>query len=290
MGLNWGEALASGVAAGAQGVAQDQQQQQSDAEWLKRAQAMEQINQQNAEAKERFLLSLGPPKTEKEDFTDDSGKVMTRAKEWVPPSTDGKTPGHWNVTATTPSYNQERIDETLRNHDLISDAKDATRTANQQASEARLEASYARIAAENARHEATGAGKALPFSFQDYANAPPEQRALYDRFRRGEQDPGDKADLAAREATLKETQANPDMTDTEKANSLYQNQTLMHADPWKSVGGGASTTAKPMGQFASPQKAAPSASPQGAPYREGQIIYDKQGNKYVVKNGQPVPA
>jgi len=47
-----------------------------------------------------------------------------------------------------------------------------------------------------------------------------------------------------------------------------------------------------MGQFAGGNHGAAPAggtASRPAPYTEGQIIYDKQGNAYKVQNGQPVP-
>lgn len=270
-GVDWGQALMSGVAAGAGAVNQQYQQQQQDDEWLQRQKKLQAMELDNAKQKDEYLRSIEPPKTQT-SHTMQGQTVMDQGQQWVKDPKTGQY-GWQDFGSAVPNANQANLEEKTRHNQESEGLREATATANAQARQAQLSLGEERLnmAAERAK---TAGTRDKGFDFTDYASASPEQRALYDRFRRGEEDPNQKADLQARSATLKDLQDVAIPTSDSKpeaqhdyallkANTLYQNQTLLGADPFKSVKGSATTTAKPMGQFASPQRSsnAPGSSP-----------------------------
>lgn len=285
-GIDWGQALAGGIAAGAGAVENQWQQGQQDDEWLRRQQQLQQMELQTAKQKEEYLRSIEPPKTQTA-HTMKGDTIMDQGQQWVKDPQTGQY-GWQNFGEAVPNANQANLEERIRNNDMVNAAKDAAREAKAQTDQARLALGEERLnmAAERAKNAAGSRDKG--FSFEDYANAPPEQRALYDRFRRGEEDPNNKRDLEARAATLKQLDDGQEHSDADRANALYQNQVAMGADPFASVKGGAGSTAKPMQQFSAPQKG--QAQPaQKSPYPDGTRLKGPDGRMYVVKNGVPVP-
>lgn len=296
-GIDWGGVLAGGIAAGAGAVENQWQQGQQDDEWLKRQQMLQQMELQNAKQKEEYLRSIEPPKTQTA-HTMKGDTIMDQGQQWVKDPQTGQY-GWQNFGEAVPNANQANLDERERHNRESEGLRQATAEAQASARQAQLGIAEERLnmAAERVKNAAGSRDKG--YTFEDYANAPPEQRALYDRFRRGEEDPNNKRDLEARAATLKDLQdvaapgpdAKPDKQheyDVLKANTLYQNQTMMGADPFASVKGGAGSTAKPMGQFAAPQKGQAQPS-QKSPYPDGTRLKGPDGRMYVVQNGVPVP-
>lgn len=281
MSIDWGAALAGGVAAGAGAVENQWQQGQDDQRWLQRQQQLQQMDLQNAKAKEEFLLSIKPPETTT-THTMKGDTIMDQGQQWVKDPQTGQY-GWQNFGEAVPNANQASLDERERHNKESEAMRQSIAEAQAQARQAQLGIATERLnmAAERAK---TAGGRDKGFGFEDYANATPEQRALYDRFRRGENDPQDQRDLKAREATLKDL-AGTEASDTEKANTLYQNQTMMGANPFASVKGGAASTAKPMQQFAPKGQAQPAKSP----YPDGTKLKGPDGRMYVVQGGQPVP-
>jgi hypothetical protein len=280
------------LAGAANAYTKQRQDATDEQQWQDRYKIMQQSQEDAARARARYMAALEPPKVDSIHTTDESGKPVVQSRQWVAPSDEdikaGKS-GRFEVTGTTPDINFERLDETQRQND----AKNAQA---QERLRMQGEVNAARMEAAAARGGAGGTG----FSFKDYASAPPEQRALYDRYRRGEDDPNakmkqmemeakQKRDAEARKATLDELKGNPSASDAKRATTLYRNQVTMGADPFASVSGGAAATApgrpEPLGQFAggAPKPAASKAPP------DGTVLY-KGGRKYVVRNGVPVPA
>ncbi len=254
-------AIWAGIAGGAAAYGQQQQAQQDDARWLERYNMMQASQQQQEQARQRYIAALRPPETNQLHTTDESGQPIVQQREWVAPSDDDITAGRsgsWRVAGTTPDINFERLKETQAQND----------EKNKQAEERlRMQGEVNAARAEAAAARGSGGGGS-GFSFKDYASAPPEQRALYDRYRRGESDPADeaakvereakrKADMAAREQTVKDIREMSKPTEGKKATALYENQVMMGADPWATAKGASNSTAPaPMGQFAGKSAAA----------------------------------
>jgi hypothetical protein len=283
--INWGEAALSGIASGASAVGQQYQQQQNDQEWLQRQQALQKMELDTAKQKEEYLLSIEPPKTQTSHALQ-GDTIMDQGQQWVKDPKTG-TFGWQDFGTAVPNANQANLEEKTRHNQESEALREATATASAQARQAQLALGEERLNMAAERAKAAGT-RDKGFDFTDYANADPEKRALYDRFRRGEEDPNQKADLEARAATLKELDGtNP--SDTDRANTLYRNQVTMGADPFKSVKPGASTTAKPMSQFAGPAKAAPHPIGPEVPVSGRHAPQGPDGRTYVVQNGVPVP-
>lgn len=103
MGINWSEALAGGVAAGAGAIQYQQQQDQENQRWLDREKQLMAMQAQSQLQKERYLLALEPPKVDKQVVTGDNGRPMVQNRQWVAPSDAdiaAGTPGHFEVTST----------------------------------------------------------------------------------------------------------------------------------------------------------------------------------------------
>lgn len=283
-------AVWAGIAGGAQAYGEQQKQQQADARWQQRYEMM-QANEQNQEqARQRYIAALNPPKTDSLHTTDEGGQPIVQAREWVPPSdadiTAGKS-GSFRVTGSTPDINFEKLDQKREADQQKLEMAQKRLDMQGQLNAARMEAAAAK----------SGAGRE-GFSFADYAKAQPDQRALYDRYRRGEDDPAVKAKQVADEANRKadfearknarkdlENSPNANPTAGERSTALYENQVAMNVDPFATVKQGVGTSAppqKPMGQFSGPG-AASKAPP------EGTIVRGKDGRRYVVRNGKPVP-
>lgn len=282
--MDWAAGLASGIAAGAGEVQDQQKQADQDQQWLARQEQLMKMEATNQQARERYMLALKPPEKQEIKTTDDQGNHIVKTQRFQAPSdADIKagTAGTWQDVGQTPDINFDKLTETQKHNQDMADASQKRIDLQSQLGEARIGIAQERLATQQAK----GGGKT--FSFEDYNNASPDQRALYDRYRRGEDDPSQKADFTARVATQKEL-AGTDATPADKANALYENQTMLGAKPFASVQAGDTTTAKPMGQFSGPQA---KAQPNGkAPFSEGQTIYGPDGKKYIVRNGQPVPA
>lgn len=266
------------LAGAANAYTQQRQTQQDDARWEERYQIMQRSQQDAEKARARYLLALKPPETEKINTVNAAGKPVVQTRQWVAPSDEdiaaGKQ-GQFNTVAETPDINFDRLAETQRHNQESEEARQRQLDLTGQLNAARMEAAAARA----------GGGGGKGFSFQDYATATPEQRALYDRYRRGEVPPderdaqrekeaGRKADFAARVQTRKDLAEMRNPTDQDKANTLYENQVTMGADPFASVKAGASTNA-PMGQFDTPTKAV-------APAGHGRVV------RTGTKNGRRV--
>ena len=267
-------AVWAGLAGGAAAYGQQQQQAQDDQRWQQRYAQTQAMQEQQERARARYIAAISPPKTDTMHTMDDKGQPVVQAREWIPPSDEDIAAGRagsFKVTGSTPDIQFASLEERQRQND----AK------NEQAQE-RLrmqgEVNAARMEAAAAKGGAGGTG----FSFKDYATADPEQRALYDRYRRGEVDPAvkeqqmeksanQKADFAARAATRKDLAEMRNPTDADRANTLYENQVTMGADPFASVKAGGASQA-PMGQFSG-----------GKPASHGKIVRtgQKNGRKVV---------
>lgn len=251
-------AVWAGLAGGAAAFGQQQQRVQDEQQWEARYAKMQATQEQQERARARYIAALSPPKTDAMHTTDEAGKPIVQNREWIPPSDEDIAAGRagsFKVTGSTPDINFERLNETAA-HNAAMEAEAQKRI------DLTGQLNAARIEAANARGAAGGNG----FSFKDYATADPEQRALYDRYRRGEVDPSvkeqqmekaanQKADFAARAATRKDLAEIRNPTDADRANTLYENQVTMGADPFASVKAGGGTNA-PMAQFSGGKPAA----------------------------------
>lgn len=294
MGIDWGQALAAGVASGAGAVENQWQNDQNDQRWMQRQQQLQAMELENAKQKEEYLRSIEPPKTQ----TAHSMKgdtIMDQGQQWVKDPQTGQY-GWQDFGEAVPNANQANLEEKTRHNQESEALREATATANAQARQSQLALGEERLnmAAERAKNAAGSRDKG--FGFNDYLNATPDVQAKYDRFRRGEEDPNNKRDLEARAATLKQLDDGQEHSDADRANALYQNQVAMGADPFASVKATTVTTAKPMGQFSSPAPAQPRAAqaqPAGqagkSPYPDGTRLKGADGRMYVVQNGVPVP-
>lgn len=267
------------LAGAANAYTQRDQQARDDERWNERYQIMQRAQADAEKARMRYMAALKPPETEKISTTNDAGKPVVQTRQWMPPSDEdiaaGKQ-GQFSTVAETPDINFDRLAETQRHNQESEEARQRQLDLTGQLNAARMEAAAAK-----------GAGsRDKGFSFTDYATATPEQRALYDRYRRGEvtseerdaqreKEAGRKADFAARVQTRKDLSEMRNPTDADKANALYENQVTMGADPFASVKGGASSNA-PMSQFdvAAP---APAAKGHGRVVRTG----TKNGRRVV---------
>jgi hypothetical protein len=150
-GVDWGQALASGIASGAGAVATNIEDDKKQQEWITRFQQMQAMEAKTANQKALFMDSLKPPETRKTNMTDDSGKPIVRTEEWVHgPSGEN---AHWNKVGETPDINFEKLNETeRRNADLNQNAQDRI-AMMQSLGEAKNATALARIEAANARGE-----------------------------------------------------------------------------------------------------------------------------------------
>lgn len=155
-GINWGQALAAGLQSGAQAEVGQLSADADEQRWLDREKQMQAAEADRWKNQQRYLIGLKPPEKQTIQVLGPDGKtVMNQAQRWNPPSEeDGETAGTWsNVGDPVPDVNQAKVEESIRNHDLISDAKDAARAASEREAAARIDAAYARIDAANARNQ-----------------------------------------------------------------------------------------------------------------------------------------
>ena len=168
MGFDFGEALASGVAAGANEYARQEQEASDDERWLKRQQAMQAIEAQNRQATERYLMGLKPPETRKLNVAGADGKPMIQQQEWK--LTGDK--GDWqNVGDATPDINFERLAETQKNNEERNKLTGDRNAALADAAAARIDVARERLAAEEARKAAGGGDKGADWEVRDNTDA-----------------------------------------------------------------------------------------------------------------------
>lgn len=292
MGFDFGEALASGIASGAGAVEQQQQQQNDDARWLERQQKMQAMEIDAAKAKERYLLGLKPPETRKLSVTDEKGSPAVQQQEW---RVTGDSGAWQDVGDRTPDINFERLAETQRNNEdrskLASERLDLTSRLGEE-----------RIAAAQARADAAAARRtANPVEPKAYTTTDPKTGKAtqvygwFDsegKFRQatdasGSPLGGDKFRPSVYEEKNAAQQAKVDAvkgTLSQFASAIGLGKV---ADALPTMNAGSAP--RPSAPAAQPVPAA-AAKSGSAPYSEGQTIYDKQGRRYVVKNGVPVPA
>lgn len=287
MGFDFGEALASGVAAGAGEYARQEQEASDDERWLKRQQAMQAIEAQNRQATERYLMGLKPPETRKLNVTGADGKPMIQQQEWK--LTGDK--GDWqNVGDATPDINFERLAETQKNNEERNRLTGDRNAALADAAAARIDMARERLAAEQSRKQGrTEEPKA--YTTTDPKTGKPVQ--VYGWF-----------DSDGKFTPAKDASGNPLGGDKFRP-SVFQEKNDAKQAQVDSIKGTLSQFASAIGLTqaadalptmkpgSSPAPAAqpqPAAAKPATPYREGQVIYDKQGRKYVVQNGVPVPA
>lgn len=159
MGINWGEALASGVAAGANAIGSQYMQQQNDARWLEKQKQLLAMQEQQKREQERYLMALNPAKTDKISVTGEDGRPMVQNREWIPPSDEdiaAGRKGQWNVTSTAPDVSFERLEETIRNNRERNDLMADRLRAQGDATTARLDLARERL--DIARERATSGG------------------------------------------------------------------------------------------------------------------------------------
>ena len=290
MGLDWGEALASGVAAGANEYARQEQEASDDDRWLKRQQAMQKIEAENRQATERYLMGLKPPETRKLNVTGADGKPMVQQQEWK--LTGDK--GDWqNVGDATPDINFERLAETQKNNEERNRLSGERNAALADAAAARIDVARERLAAEEARKAAGGGDKGSDWEVRD--NTDPSGAGTYVRVnkRTGEVQPLTMNGKPVTTFHGGEKQAQ----DYQRAQQVEGIKNVL-----TNFAGaiGLDKAAGTLPNFQAGSSPAPAAQPQPAaapkpangraPFSEGQTIYDKQGRRYVVKNGVPVPA
>lgn len=160
--MDWGQALASGIAGGAGFVSNEYQKDIDEQRWLQKQQQMMAMQSQLQRSRERYLMALEPPKTDKQTVMGDDGRSMVQNRQWIPPTdqdlSQGKG-GHFEVTSTAPDINFERLQETQRQNDernkLAVDRLDMQGKYN----EARISAAQARLEAAQAR--GSGQGKLI---------------------------------------------------------------------------------------------------------------------------------
>lgn len=289
MGLDWGEALASGVAAGANEYARQEQEASDDERWLKRQQAMQKIEAENRQATERYLMGLKPPETRKLNITGSDGKPMIQQQEW---RLNGDK-GEWaNVGDATPDINFERLAETQKNNDERNRLSGERNAALADAAAARIDVARERLAAEEARKAAGGGDKGSDWEVRD--NTDPSGAGTYVRVnkRTGEVQPLTMNGKPVTTFHGGEKQAQ-DYQRTQKINDIKGTLSQFAS----AIGLTQAADALPTMKAGSGQPAAqpqPAAAPKPAngraPFSEGQTIYDKQGRRYIVKNGVPVLA
>lgn len=283
MSVDWGRALASGLESGANAyVGQMQNQQQTD-DWLMKQERLQKINADNQRELERYRLGLKPPETRTVNDTNAKGEQVTRTEEWVPDPDKGT--GTFKQIGESPNINFEKLAEQQRNNDLKNDAAVERLRLQGEANAARAEAAAARGGA------AAGGERGADWVVEQVSNPDGTGGFVRVNKRTGESVPVTGADqkpistfrggenLAAL-ALKKEKAEALKGTLSQIADSIGLGS-IADAVPKLNAGSKPAAAAKPEAE--APAKGA-------APYQEGQIIYDKTGNKYVVRNGQPVPA
>lgn len=291
MGIDFGEALASGVAAGAGAYQQQQQEQENDARWLERQQKMQSMELDAAKAKERYLLGLKPPETRKLSVTDEKGSPAVQQQEW---RVTGDSGAWQDVGDRTPDINFERLAETQKNNEERNKLVGERNQTMADLGAARIDAARERLAAENERRKSTGDSDKGDWEVREQAS--PSGSVSYIRVnkRTGDVQPltmngtpvtsfrgGEKlAEEAQKQAKVDAVKG----TLSQFASAIGLGK-VADALPTMSAG----STPRPSAPAAQPVPAA-AAKSGSAPYSEGQTIYDKQGRRYVVKNGVPVPA
>lgn len=318
--VDWTRALASGAESGLAYEVGQAKADQDDARWLAREKALDAMHKDDRIETERFLLGLKPPETRKFNVAGKAGPAIQQ-QEWVPPAA-GEDKGHFtNVGDETPDINFERLDETAKHNRESEDAAVERLRLQGEANTARAEAAAARDGAK------TGT-QAQPKTYTfDGPNGKPIQRVGH--FEGGQFVPAidehgnpvqaekykpsaleEKADVAAKGQRDAVGPSYPKDQFNDKTRKPVSERGYFESD--KAKGGpdvapvfvdpsvapaGDETPRGTMPQLR-PQKAPTStpASSRGvapaakSPYAEGQVIYDKAGKKYVVRNGQPVPA
>lgn len=165
--MDWGAALAQGVASGAGAVQQQWQQDQDEQRWLKKTQQLLAMQGDAELQKARYLQALKGPETKDVKGVDEAGNPVIKHQVYQMPSDAdikaGKT-GTWNTTDTAPDINFAKLDETQRNNDLKNQAAQDRIAMQQALGDARNEAYLARIEAANARGERDRADKLESFT------------------------------------------------------------------------------------------------------------------------------
>lgn len=259
------------LAGAANAYTQQRQTQQDDARWEERYQIMQRSQQDAEKARARYLLALKPPETEKINTVNAAGKPVVQTRQWVAPSDEdiaaGKQ-GQFNTVAETPDINFDRLDEQQR-HNAESERLRA------EATQARNDASAARLAMERERLNAAkggggGSGKLI-------RQVMPDGSAVYGLVQDG------------KFAPVQDEEGNPLNTTAWRPRAGKPGDgDAIGPPPGKVQPVFVDPSAQPMGQFDAPAKAAPVAAPKKAP-PDGTVLY-KNGRKYVVRGGVPVPA
>jgi hypothetical protein len=276
------------LAGAANAYTQQRQSDQEEQRWEQRYAIMQRQQQAAEQARARYLEALNPPKVQTINTTNDKGEQVTRQQQWNAPSDEDIAAGRagsWATVGETPNITFERLAETQKNNEERNKLAAERNQALSEAAAGRLDVARERLAAQQERGGAKNNGT---ISFEDYEKSPPERRAMYDRFRRGESDPNEARDMAARKQTLEDLSTVGKPTDSMRANTLYRNQVGMGADPFRSVKAGSETGA-PMGQFDSAPQQAAAAPAKKSPYPDGTVLNGPDGRKYIVRNGKPVP-
>jgi len=292
MGIDWGEALASGVAAGAGEVSHQIDEQDQDARWLERQQKMQALETDSAKQKERYLLGLKPPETRKLNVQGADGKPMVQQQEWRLP--EGSDKGEYvNVGDAEPDINFERLAETQKNNEERNRLTGDRNAALADAAAARIDMARERLAAEEAR-KAAGGDKGADWEVRDNTDSTGAGTYVRVNKRTGEVQPltmngqpvttfhGGEKQAQSIEQQKKIDAVKGTLSQFASAIGLGKAADAM---PKFTAGSTPQPSAAPAAPPAQPKPAATNGK---APYAEGQTIFDKQGRKYVVKNGQPV--
>jgi hypothetical protein len=163
MGIDWGRALASGVAGGAQAELGVLQKNDDEQRWLEKEKQLQAAEDEQFRNRQLYMRGLEPPKAQTVHKAGDGGKIMDQQQNWVIDPTTNQ--GAWqDVGDAVPNVNQERLDETSR-HNVESEGLRASASAAQaEANAARIDVARERLAAEDARHHG-GEVQPKPYTF-----------------------------------------------------------------------------------------------------------------------------
>ena len=252
------------IAGGANYIGQQQKDAQDEERWQQRYELMRQQQMEDEKAKQRFLMSIRPPETRKVNTTDTAGKPIVRTEEW---RLNGDQ-GAWANVGEAPDINFEKLDEAQR-HNVESEGL------RREADTAKRENQITRLGLERERLENTrtkvGAGKLVRKVNQDGS-------AVYGTVTDGVFKPvtdeeGNPLDTTA----WRPRQGKPG--DGDAIGPPRGKVQPVFVDP---------SEQRPMSQFQPQAKPQAAPAPNRAP-PDGTVVY-KNGQKYIVRNGVPVPA
>jgi hypothetical protein len=316
VGIDWGQALAAGLATGAQAGVNQLSADADEQRWLDKEKQLQAAETERQHSLALFTAQLKPPETRKVNVTGTNGQPAIQQQESQIDPTSQKA-GWVDVGDQTPDINFERLDETTRHNQETESLRSAADQARAEGNAAKLEATYARIAAENARHEGTTAGNKPSelITTDPTTNEPIRKYGFYDKdhnFIPAKDEAGNPMQGPAFQPSVWEQKRSAaaqgvkgTLHQISDALGLGELTSVLSGNgptapaargpgnappPNPKAGGGGSA---PGGMRQPPTMTQNDASVQrnggaGTPFQEGQTIYDKSGRAYKVVNGQPV--